>query len=124
MAGEPGFEPGLTDPESAVLPLDDSPESIHINKLLRSSLRCWGFNCGVGWGSQQLDCVLDTLHTPFFSQNEHGVEEGWRGGATRDRDSECAKELACLDAEVGGEGTQEGFQGLGGPGVKGFQVSP
>ena len=25
LAGEPGFEPGLTDPESAVLPLDDSP---------------------------------------------------------------------------------------------------
>lgn len=25
MAGEPGFEPGLRDPESRVLPLDDSP---------------------------------------------------------------------------------------------------
>ncbi len=25
MAGEEGFEPSLTDPESAVLPLDDSP---------------------------------------------------------------------------------------------------
>lgn len=25
LAGEPGFEPGLADPESAVLPLDDSP---------------------------------------------------------------------------------------------------
>jgi hypothetical protein len=25
MAGDPGFEPGLTDPESAVLPLDESP---------------------------------------------------------------------------------------------------
>ena len=27
MAGDPGFEPGLTDPESAVLPLDESPTS-------------------------------------------------------------------------------------------------
>ena len=26
MAGEPGFEPGLTVSETAVLPLDDSPE--------------------------------------------------------------------------------------------------
>ena len=25
LAGEPGLEPGLTDTESAVLPLDDSP---------------------------------------------------------------------------------------------------
>ncbi len=25
LAGEEGFEPSLTDPESAVLPLDDSP---------------------------------------------------------------------------------------------------
>jgi hypothetical protein len=25
VAGDPGFEPGLTDPESAVLPLDESP---------------------------------------------------------------------------------------------------
>ena len=25
MAGEPGFEPGLTESESVVLPLDDSP---------------------------------------------------------------------------------------------------
>ena len=25
LAGEPGFEPGLHDPESCVLPLDDSP---------------------------------------------------------------------------------------------------
>ncbi len=28
LAGEPGFEPGLVDPESTVLPLDDSP-SLH-----------------------------------------------------------------------------------------------
>ena len=27
MAGEPGFEPGLTESESVVLPLDDSPVS-------------------------------------------------------------------------------------------------
>ena len=26
MAGDPGFEPGLTDSESAVLPLNESPE--------------------------------------------------------------------------------------------------
>ena len=25
MAGDPGFEPGLTESESAVLPLDESP---------------------------------------------------------------------------------------------------
>ena len=25
MAGDPGFEPGHADPESAVLPLDESP---------------------------------------------------------------------------------------------------
>ena len=25
MAGDPGFEPGFTDPESVVLPLDESP---------------------------------------------------------------------------------------------------
>ena len=29
LAGEPGFEPGLADPESAVLPLDDSPAPLH-----------------------------------------------------------------------------------------------
>jgi hypothetical protein len=28
MAGDPGFEPGLTDPESVVLPLDESPASL------------------------------------------------------------------------------------------------
>ena len=28
LAGEPGFEPRLPDPESGVLPLDDSPTSI------------------------------------------------------------------------------------------------
>ncbi len=27
VAGDPGFEPGHTDPESAVLPLDESPSS-------------------------------------------------------------------------------------------------
>lgn len=32
MAGEGGFEPPLTDPESAVLPLDDSPtDAVIIN---------------------------------------------------------------------------------------------
>ena len=28
LAGEPGFEPRLPDPESGVLPLDDSPTSV------------------------------------------------------------------------------------------------
>ena len=28
LAGEPGFEPRLPDPESGVLPLDDSPTSM------------------------------------------------------------------------------------------------
>ena len=30
VAGEEGFEPSLTDPESAVLPLDDSPEHLKL----------------------------------------------------------------------------------------------
>jgi hypothetical protein len=30
MAGEEGFEPSLTDPESAVLPLDDSPATLKL----------------------------------------------------------------------------------------------
>ena len=30
LAGEPGFEPGLVDPESTVLPLDDSPPDFSI----------------------------------------------------------------------------------------------
>ncbi len=35
MAGEGGFEPPLTEPESAVLPLDDSPiVRIRINYLI------------------------------------------------------------------------------------------
>lgn len=29
LAGDPGFEPGHTDPESAVLPLDESPVRLH-----------------------------------------------------------------------------------------------
>jgi hypothetical protein len=32
VAGDPGFEPGLTDPESAVLPLDESPTREDYNK--------------------------------------------------------------------------------------------
>ena len=30
LAGEEGFEPSLTDPESAVLPLDDSPVRVRL----------------------------------------------------------------------------------------------
>ena len=30
LTGEPGFEPGLTDPESVVLPLHHSPVSVEI----------------------------------------------------------------------------------------------
>jgi hypothetical protein len=30
VAGEEGFEPPLTDPESAVLPLDDSPTKLEL----------------------------------------------------------------------------------------------
>ena len=30
LAGEEGFEPSLTDPESAVLPLDDSPAQMRL----------------------------------------------------------------------------------------------
>lgn len=37
MAGEPGFEPGPAESESAVLPLDDSP------KFKVES--AWGFRC-------------------------------------------------------------------------------
>ena len=33
MAGEPGFEPGPTESESAVLPLYYSPKSFYINDL-------------------------------------------------------------------------------------------
>ncbi len=49
LAGELGFEPSLADPESAVLPLDDSPvpNIIHRNAVsgkligkLRSSIAC------------------------------------------------------------------------------------
>ena len=36
LAGEPGFEPGLTDPESVVLPLDDSPACVDIIAYARS----------------------------------------------------------------------------------------
>ena len=35
MAGEPGFEPGPTESESAVLPLYYSPKSLLINDLKR-----------------------------------------------------------------------------------------
>ena len=31
VAGEEGFEPSFTDPESAVLPLDDSPAYLHFS---------------------------------------------------------------------------------------------
>ena len=34
VAGEPGFEPGLRDPESRVLPLDDSPAQQDYNMKL------------------------------------------------------------------------------------------
>jgi hypothetical protein len=37
MAGEEGFEPSLTDPESAVLPLDDSPA--HVDYSIGPGLR-------------------------------------------------------------------------------------
>lgn len=49
LAGELGFEPSLADPESAVLPLDDSPVPNIIQKnaicgkpmsKLRSSIAC------------------------------------------------------------------------------------
>ena len=112
LAGEPGFEPGLTDPESAVLPLDDSPVCLHINKLLRASLRRCGFAVGVGWRGQQIDGVLDTLHAALLAQDGHGVEEGRGSGAASDGDAEGAEQLARLDAEVGGEGTEEGFKRL------------
>ncbi len=37
LAGDPGFEPGFTDPESVVLPLDESPASyVDSNKRCRS----------------------------------------------------------------------------------------
>ena len=32
MAGDPGLEPGLADPESAVLPLDESPTRNMVTK--------------------------------------------------------------------------------------------
>ena len=35
MAGEQGFEPQLTDPESVVLPLDDSPISSSKLKVIK-----------------------------------------------------------------------------------------
>ncbi len=34
LAGDPGFEPGLTDPESVVLPLDESPTGSDYSKGL------------------------------------------------------------------------------------------
>jgi hypothetical protein len=37
VAGEEGFEPSLTDPESAVLPLDDSPACQ--NYIIRLNLK-------------------------------------------------------------------------------------
>ena len=36
LAGEEGFEPSLTDPESAVLPLDDSPAHVDYSMGLGS----------------------------------------------------------------------------------------
>ncbi len=39
LAGEEGFEPSLTDSESAVLPLDDSPA--RLNYSIQPKLRQW-----------------------------------------------------------------------------------
>ena len=38
LAGAPGFEPGLTDPKSAVLPLDEGPEVLQARVTGTSSL--------------------------------------------------------------------------------------
>ena len=40
LAGEPGFEPRLPDPESGVLPLDDSPLLVAPEHDKRAWLRC------------------------------------------------------------------------------------
>ncbi len=46
LAGEEGFEPSFTDPESAVLPLDDSPahQNYSIQPCLEQTvfLSLWG----------------------------------------------------------------------------------
>ena len=39
LAGEQGFEPRYADPESAVLPLDDSPKCEHFTRLRRNTQR-------------------------------------------------------------------------------------
>ena len=47
MAGGPGFEPGLAESESAVLPLDDPPinyDSIAAGKGVRPQFRCFSVN--------------------------------------------------------------------------------
>lgn len=63
MAGEQGFEPRLPDPESGVLPLDDSP-------LVRDAMRlyhCVGGmssrpsgvkRAGAGWANEGMDVLL------------------------------------------------------------------
>ncbi len=40
LAGEGGFEPPHTDPESAVLPLDDSPAHYYLVSWQRNSSTC------------------------------------------------------------------------------------
>ncbi len=42
LAGGPGFEPGLAESESAVLPLDDPPSDYESEKLILTNMqRIW-----------------------------------------------------------------------------------
>ena len=49
MAGELGFEPSLADPESAVLPLDDSPAPRIIHRNVVSGKPVRKFGSSVDW---------------------------------------------------------------------------
>ena len=55
LAGEEGFEPSLTDPESAVLPLDYSPVVLFLNDL-RSLILLQGYHIGKSHSTP--DCYL------------------------------------------------------------------
>ena len=111
QAGERGIEPLLTVPETAVLPLDDSPvlgwlqaeKSYHAFNIWSNYMTDWSsisYEENLYLVSSQsiedLDCGLDTFQNLIHPDYGHALEE-WRADSLPGNGHpQDAKELACF----------------------------
>lgn len=102
LAGDRGFEPRHTDPESAVLPLDESPvQATIIPKVTRA------VNAETGSGSRNVG-FLAADYADFAEEVFDGLEAGRRSsnGLRESRDPEAPEQSQARAGGFGGQSSQ------------------